>query len=277
MSGQDTERTALNEQAAEAGAQKERVQSSIQFPYGDLETAVAVADAMHSNGYRECAPDQLAAAMGQHATSGNFRQKVASARIFGLIETAPGRIALTDLGGQILDPAQEKRARVSAFLHVELYRRLYEDHRSRTLPPRPAGLERTFEQYGVSGKQTDKARQAFDRSARQAGFFVHGNDRLVMPGGLDSPNEAASERLSPAGPASKVGVANDGAEALPPGLDPLIVALLRKMPTGPGWPLAERAKWLQALAMNLSFVYEADGHDTEEIHVSIQSDSLKAL
>jgi hypothetical protein len=32
-------------------------------------------------------------------------------------------------------------------------------------------------EVGVSSKQTGKARQAFMRSARQAGFFAQGNDR----------------------------------------------------------------------------------------------------
>jgi len=247
-----------------------RLQSSVQFPYGDLESAVEVATAMFHHGYNECAPDQLAAAMNLQSSGGNFRQRVSAARIFGLVDTSPGRIALTDLAYRVLDQNQKKKALVDAFLSVELYRKLYDDFRSKPLPPRPAALERTFEQYGVSPKQTDKARQAFDRSAKQAGFFNHGNDRLVIPGGLETqvPSEPAGGNKGGSSAAGGAGGGN-----VPPDLDPLISALLQKMPTGGNWPLSERVKWLRALAMNLSFVYEAGDQETGEIRVSVEPDS----
>src|SRR4051812_41576788 len=77
-------------------------------------------------------------------------------------------------------------ARVDAFLHVPLYRRIFEHHDGYTLPG--AGpLERFMREAGVSPKQTGKARQAFMRSARQAGFFAHGEDRLVRPSFPNAP------------------------------------------------------------------------------------------
>lgn len=252
-------------------SKKERLQSSVQFPYGDLEMSIGVAESMHSSGYQECAPDQLAAAMNQQVSSGNFRQKVSAARIFGLINTSPGRIALTELGYRVLDPAQQRGARVEAFLTVELYRKVYDAFRGKHLPPRPAALERTFENYGVSPKQTDKARHAFDRSAKQAGFFDHGNDRLVMPGDIPAQPTSAVQQTREVPTVEQRG----GGGGEPPSyLDPLIVALLHKMPPGKTWPLPDRAKWLRALAMNLSFVYEADDGKAGEIDVTIQADSL---
>ena len=50
-----------------------------------------------------------------------------------------------------------------------------------TVVPGASGLETEINALGVSSKQTDKARQALMRSARQAGFFAHGEDRLVRP------------------------------------------------------------------------------------------------
>lgn len=253
---------------------KGRLQSSIQFPYGDLEMSIAVAESMHRSGYQECAPDQLAAAMNQQVSSGNFRQKVSAARIFGLINTSPGRVALTELGYRVLDPAQQRGARVEAFLTVELYRKVYDAFRGKQLPPRPAALERTFENFGVSPKQTDKARHAFDRSAKQAGFFDHGNDRLVEPGDIPAQPTPPAQETHEAPTVGKGSGGSGGGGEIPPQLDPLIVALLHKMPTGKSWPLPDRAKWLRALAMNLSFVYEADDGKAGEIDVTIQADSL---
>jgi hypothetical protein len=89
-------------------------------------------------------------------------------------------VSLTALGRRIADPAAEPAARVDAFLHVPLYLRIFEHHDGYTLPG-AAPLEKFMREVGVSPKQTGKARQAFMRSARQAGFFAHGEDRLVRP------------------------------------------------------------------------------------------------
>jgi hypothetical protein len=63
---------------------------------------------------------------------------------------------------------------------VALYARIFDNYNGFALPG-PAALEKFMREVGVSGKQTGKARQAFMRSARQAGFFAHGEDRLVRP------------------------------------------------------------------------------------------------
>ena len=46
--------------------------------------------------------------------------------------------------------------------------------------PNPA-LEAQIEKLGVAPKVKDKARQVFQRSATQAGYFAFGNNRLVAP------------------------------------------------------------------------------------------------
>lgn len=74
----------------------------------------------------------------------------------------------------------ERAARAEAFMRVPLYAGVYDKYRGHLLPPAKA-LEREMQGLGVSSKQTDKARQAFERSARQAGYFESGEDRLVKP------------------------------------------------------------------------------------------------
>src|SRR5687768_13935538 len=81
--------------------------STIAFPYGDLNDAVAVAQAMMKQGGLPCEPDNLAAALGQVPSSGNFRMKVATARTFGVIETVQGKYQLTELGFAITDKGRE--------------------------------------------------------------------------------------------------------------------------------------------------------------------------
>lgn len=248
-----------------------RQQSTIQFPYGDLDSAIEVAAALFDKAAGgPASQDQLVAYLGHTEPSGTFRQKVSTAKIFGLVESAGiGEVRLTDLGFRIVDRVQERHAKADAFLNVELYRRLFEDFKGRMLPPRPAPLERTFENYGVASKQKDKARQAFERSAQQAGFFEQGRDRLIMPSGagVHPPKERPEKP-----PLGGNGGGGNGGEAGPPQLDPLIVGLLKRMPTPKkgGWPVQDRARWLQTLAMNLSFIYE-DGAEDDAIDVTLRS------
>lgn len=168
-------------QDPEAGSGgRQNVRSTIAFPYSPLQDAEQVARALRQRG-DTAAMDEVAAEMQQTVTSGAFRTKMATARIFGVIEVSRGQVTLTSLGHRLVDPAQVEQARVDAFLHVPLFKQVYEEYRGRNLPP-AKGLEKQIERLGVSPKQVDRARQALMRSAEQAGFFrTSGTDRLVQP------------------------------------------------------------------------------------------------
>src|SRR5688572_27337302 len=74
-----------------------------------------------------------------------------------VIETAQGRVTLTQLGREVLPGSgEEHAARVTAFLNVELFRAMYDQHKGNVLPPTPA-IERQMAQLGVSPKQTERA------------------------------------------------------------------------------------------------------------------------
>src|SRR5205807_79479 len=126
---------------------------------------VLVARAIHNTYGRSCTPDQLAPVLGHDTVSGGaFRLKVSTARTFGLIETTRDQYNLTPLGREIVNPASETRARVSAFLTVPLYKALFDMYRGHLLP-RSIGLENEMVRLGVSAKQKEKARQVFLRSS----------------------------------------------------------------------------------------------------------------
>ena len=106
--------------------------------------------------------------------------------MFGLIEQTLGRLRPTKLGFTIIDPTRERAAKAEAFLEVPLYRKTYDEYKgTRGIschPVRFGDRKRVCVDLGVSSKQKEKARQAFDRSARVAGFFPTGQeDRLVAP------------------------------------------------------------------------------------------------
>src|SRR5258708_23990002 len=78
-------------------------QSSIAFPYMDLDTGVSVARAILSAGGVALTRDQLAGVMNTTAGNGTFITKTATARIFWLISYVQGKLGLTDIGFSIVD------------------------------------------------------------------------------------------------------------------------------------------------------------------------------
>lgn len=242
--------------AAEDKESRER--STIGFPYVPLDEAIAVAAAIQSRvGSGLINDDQLAPALEMSHKSSGYRTKLSAARLFGLVESVDGGHKLAELGKRIIDSQQERAARAEAFLRIPLYNRVYEEHKGGTVPP-AAALEREFLQFGVAPKQTPRARQVLERSAEQANFYEVGRDRLVRPTikqGEDIPHDEDKSKKKPEGSGGGGGDDFDG-------LDPLIAGLLRRMPkAGEPWPIKERARWLQTLAMNLSFIHEDSGED----------------
>ncbi len=246
-----------------AGAEDEKrvyERSTIEFPYNDLNDAMEVAQAVHEKGGLACTLEQLAAQLGLSVTSGTFRGRVSNAGTFRLTHNAAGEAQLTDLGHRIIDPSQKQKARVDAFLSVPLYAKIFEDYKKTLLPP-PSALERAIIGFGVSTKQAGRARQAFMRSADQAGFFEHGKDKLVLPGNAD--RGAVLIDAPPLDDAS----GKKGGEGGPPSdlnLDPLLIELLKKIPpTADGWPAPKRIRWFRTFAMNVSEIYDVDGDPVE--------------
>jgi hypothetical protein len=246
----------MEEVGAEQGAVK-REQSTIAFPYHDLEAGIEAARALYNrSGLGTCDLDELAAEMGL-VISGAFRVRVAAVKTFGLIEK-DGRssVKLSDLGRRIISEGA-KAAKVEAFLTVPLYAAVYDQYKGQKLPPMKA-LEREMQALGVSAKVADRARQAFERSAKQAGFFDAGDDRLVRPrlenNGLDQrdrQDDASPPQERPRPPAPQ-------REEVPSGKDhPLIQGLLITLPEPGGvWDPTGRQAWLTMAGSIFDMIYK---------------------
>lgn len=250
MAGDKVVNAQASHKGSDGDAQK-RERSTIEFPYGDLEDALKVVTAIHTNAGLSASTDQLAAYMKQSATSGAFRLRAATAAVFRLTANERGSVTLTSLGRRVVDPAQSRQAKAEAFLAVPLYKAVYEKFRGHMLPP-AAALEREMANLGVSSKQTDKARQAFERSAQQAGFFAHGNDRLVVPAGASEKSTPDTDKPGGKPPPPPPPPAGGGGE-----YHPFITGLLQKLPPAEtNWEDAERVKWLDAAVRIFDLMYQ---------------------
>lgn len=250
--------------------EKKRDRGTIEFPYNALDSAIEVAKAVHQVGGSSCQWDQLGAKLDMAADGGSFRQRVMSTRTFGLIGYAGGVVTLTPLGAQINDPEQEQAAKVAAFLAVPLYKKVYDEFKNGTLPG-PAGLETAMVTMGVPPKQKSKARQAFTKSANEAGFFSFGSNRLVLPAIKPLP------KSDPVKPAKHETVDNGGSSggggggSIPPDLNPFIKGLLAELPPAKTeWSAEGRKNWLIGAASIFNLIYKADSADNYDLSITLK-------
>jgi hypothetical protein len=255
-------------------AKQGRELSTIDFPYNSLEDVIPVAKAVHKLGGNECRIETLAGELGHESIkSGGFRQKIASAQDFGLTSYSSGMVRLTSLGERIVDQDQERAARVEAFLKVPLYAAIYEEFKNGALPP-TLGLEAKMVSLGVSVKQKDKARQVFQRSAKEAGFFAYGTTKLIYPA-VGKPEVKGTAAQTPDEINKKNG--NGGGEGgggnEPPKYHPFIAGLLDTLPpTGnpkTEWTLQGRQDWLQTAAGIFNLIYKTNVDDKGTVTVSV--------
>ena len=233
------------EATTQTDAKQKRFQSEIEFPYAEFESAATFAQTFREHAGTACEDAELAAWLNQSAISGTYRSRRSAARMFGLVEIAQGRVSLTELGS---DAIEGPRARSEAFLRPALFRIMYEQFRGQTLPPPPA-IERHMAQLGVSPKQTDRARQVFQKSAQYAGYIDQVTSRFVRPGNAaDVDRQTLPERERGTGG----GDGNGGQE-----IDPIILGLLARLPkSGNVWPETERKLWLGILENSFRLIYK---------------------
>ncbi|MCW2783325.1 MAG: hypothetical protein JWR35_3774 [Marmoricola sp.] len=235
-----------------------RQRSTIGFPYNNLGDALEVAQAIHSHaGTSECDDSQLSAWMNLSPKSSGFRMQLSAARMFGLIETTSGHHKLGPLGRMIVDPQREREARARAFQNVPLYKAIFENYKNGVLPP-AAALERDMVGLGVAEKQTGRARQVFERSAEQAGYFEHGKTRLVMPAVVVKADDQAPPPPADEGDKNSKGKTGGGSgDGETPELHPFIQGLLKELPvSGTAWPEAKRKLWLDTAGSIFKMIYK---------------------
>jgi hypothetical protein len=254
------------QQPEAAPDQEGQGRSTIKFPYLDQDDAVDLAKKIWEISGKSCEKAVLAAAFGVVPDGGGFNLRVGTAKTFGLISGEKKVLSLTPLGERIVDPAKEKGARAESFLQVQLYKSLYGEYEGKILPGNP-GLEAHIEKLGVAPKQRDKARQVFQRSATQAGYFAFGSNRLVAPQFKQGAAEPADP--PPAKPDTNGGGGGNGGGKDEKKRHPFIEGLLDTLPPVKGeWTQEGRQQWLQTAAGIFNLIYKASESDAGILVVS---------
>jgi hypothetical protein len=243
--------------------------SSIKFPYLDQDDSLELAQKIFALGGKSCEKIALATAFNVSADGGGFGLRLATAKMYGFISAEKKMVSLTDLGQRAVDPTTEKAARAESFLVVPLYAALYRDYQGQLLPGND-GLESHIIKLGVAPKQKEKARQVFQRSAKQAGFFSISSNRLAAPQfkpGTAEASQLGSDKLDGGngGSSGGTGGGDDGNQSL---IDGLIKVLPK---AGQTWTLEAQRKWLQTAAANFAYAYNGTD-ETRSIRVTIEND-----
>jgi hypothetical protein len=190
------------------------------------------------------------------------------AKTFAVLTYDKGLVTLTPLGSRICDSQQEKAARVEAFLAVPLYAKVYDEFKSGSLPP-TSGLEAAMVKMGVAEKQKDKARQVFQRSAKQAGFSEYG-DRLVMPSVKASAAATPAPENESEKPAKNKEKPDDDRK------HPLIEGLLQELPPSKSeWTTEDRKKWLEMASTIFNVIYKDSDDSRGSLRVVVEKNSAK--
>jgi hypothetical protein len=178
---------AVTQPGPDPKAGKPKPKSDIGFPYYSLDRSIEVARLLHERAGGRCGRSQLATLLDYSGVkNGGFLTRISAAKMFGLIEEYGDAISLTERAKKILAPIRPvdaDKAKVEAFMAVELFRRVFDDFDGHTLPAE-VGLRNKFQnEYKIVPKQVPNALRCLLESADSAGMFkLAGNrSRLIAP------------------------------------------------------------------------------------------------
>jgi hypothetical protein len=224
------------------------------FPIYDLESSLEVARRITARGAgATLTGHELAAFLGYTGTAnGAYLNRMASARLFGLIEGQASAIGATDRAVRILHPdypETAERARLEAFRAVPLFGAFLEAFRGRPLPDEGGIINTLTTRFSVPPRDAKMAMARLLSSAEQAGLFsTAGPGRMIEPTIREGSEPAPqSEGEEPEEPIKRAGTTTLYGSALMAGVrsfPKIIEGALDLMPSGPPWDEAEYRDWL---------------------------------
>jgi hypothetical protein len=102
-----------------------------------------------------------------------------------------------------------------------------------------------------------------------AGFIDAASGRFIKPGIAGVKEERTDTRDDDRNKNRNGSGDGSGSDDL--NLDPLLIALLKKIPeAAKGWPAAQRVRWFRTFAMNVSQIYDGDSEMDEPVELKIE-------
>jgi hypothetical protein len=255
---------------------KARPKSGVSFPYYDLAQSIEVAKVMHEKAGGQCDRAQLATLLDYSGVNnGSFLTRVSAAKMFGLIEeTDDQKLRVSARGRAIVapvSPEQATRAKVDAFLGVDLFKKVYDEYHGQTLPEQVGLRNLLLTRYQVVPDRIPATVRIMLNSAEQAGLFtVAGNrTRMVMPVSGTSvthpptahpPAEPPVQHTTP--PRREGGGGGNGGDGGGTEIDPALLGLLRRLPPiGEKLNSKRRKVVIDAFTSFVALVYPDDESD----------------
>lgn len=245
---------------------KPKPRSQVAFPYYSLDQSIEVARLIHERAGGSADRAQLAPLLGYSGVkNGGFLARVAAAKMFGVVEQVDDKIQVSERGQSILspvEPSDAERAKVAAFMSVDLFKKVYDQFKGASLPAEVGLKNLLANTYKVvPGRVTPTVAIMMD-SADQAGLFkVAGNGRMVMPlssGGAPKPKvDGETPPAKDPERAGGSGGGNGGSGGNPPtNIPEAILGLLSKLPL-PGTQMSpkKRGALIAAFTATVEYLY----------------------
>jgi hypothetical protein len=134
-------------------------------------------------------------------------------------------------------------------VNVPLYRKVFDTYRGRPIP-NDKDLEKVMESFGVPSKQTNRARQTFQRSAEQAKVFNDKKDRLVLPAGV------SLDSTTPNGEKGRKMEHTNTSQTSTGEINPLLASLIEELPASGEWSRDERDLWARLFLRMVDKTYK---------------------
>lgn len=213
------------------------------YPQYDLDQSIEVARKITDRGSgASVSGHELAAFLGYSGTAnGAYLNRVAAARLFGLIDGTSKALTATPLAEQIIHPDRpdaEEQARLVAFREVPLFSGFLDAYGGRELPEEQLLINGLVGRFKVPQKEAKGVLARLTASAEQAGLFrIAGTSRLIEPSSSGpSSNGDSHEEVKP----PPMPVPDPGARRFPKIID----GALDLMPASPPWDEADYREWL---------------------------------
>ena len=218
------------------------------YPQYDLDQSIEVARKITDRGSGATVTGhELAAFLGYSGVNnGAYLNRVAAARMFGLLQGNSKALNASALAEQIIHPDHpnaEAQGRLVAFRSVPLFDAFLAAYGGRELPEEQLLMNGLVGRFRVPQKEARGILTRLMASAEQAGLFsVAGAGRMIEPSYSSSSSSAppsASKQPEEAKP-SPMPLPDPGARRFPKIID----GALDLMPAGPPWEESEYVEWL---------------------------------